>query len=129
MLRPQELQALCELTDRLGIRFLSDEIYHGISYGAVREATALEYSNNSAVVINSFSKYYSSKCACVCACVCVCVRACVCVFVCCVASCDVVVCTCCRPWKHHHSHWINSLTHMHSLRNILHIYTWIFVAQ
>jgi len=69
MLLPQELKALCELTDRLGIRFLSDEIYHGISYGAVREATALEYSHNSAVVINSFSKYYSSKCVRVRACV------------------------------------------------------------
>ena len=77
MLLPQELKELCELTDQLGIRFLSDEIYHGISYGAVREATALEYSHNSAVVINSFSKYYSSKCVCACACF----------------SCDVAVCT------------------------------------
>lgn len=59
MLTPQELQDLCELTDQHGIQFLSDEIYHGISYG-MKEATALQFSNN-AIVINSFSKYYSSK--------------------------------------------------------------------
>ena len=59
MLSPQELKELCELCDEHNITFLSDEIYHGISYGNP-EATALSYSKN-AVVINSFSKYYSSK--------------------------------------------------------------------
>lgn len=59
MLTPDELRELCELTDEHGIQFLSDEIYHGISYGT-KEATALQYSNN-AIVINSFSKYYSSE--------------------------------------------------------------------
>jgi aspartate/methionine/tyrosine aminotransferase len=59
MLTPKELQELCELTDAHHIQFLSDEIYHGISYGT-KAATALQYSNN-AVVINSFSKYYSSE--------------------------------------------------------------------
>jgi aspartate/methionine/tyrosine aminotransferase len=58
MLTPSELNDLCLLTDANGIQFLSDEIYHGISYG-VEEATALQFSPN-AVVINSFSKYYSS---------------------------------------------------------------------
>jgi aspartate/methionine/tyrosine aminotransferase len=58
MLAPSELQELCEVTDNHNIQFLSDEIYHGISYGK-EEATALRYSNR-AVVINSFSKYYSS---------------------------------------------------------------------
>ena len=57
MLTPDELKELCELCEKEGIRFLSDEIYHGISYGK-QEATALSYSN-SAIVINSFSKYYS----------------------------------------------------------------------
>ena len=60
MLTPNELQELCRVTDEHNIQFLSDEIYHGISYGN-DEATALQYSNN-VVVINSFSKYYSSKC-------------------------------------------------------------------
>jgi aspartate/methionine/tyrosine aminotransferase len=59
MLNPGELKNLCELCDQESIQFLSDEIYHGISYGK-KEATALEYSSN-ALIINSFSKYYSSK--------------------------------------------------------------------
>ena len=59
MLSPEELKDLCELCDEEGITFLSDEIYHGISYGK-EEATALDYSEN-CIVINSFSKYYSSK--------------------------------------------------------------------
>lgn len=59
MLLPDELQALCELTDQHDIQFISDEIYHGISYG-FPEATALQYSSK-ALIINSFSKYYSSK--------------------------------------------------------------------
>jgi aspartate/methionine/tyrosine aminotransferase len=58
MLTPEELKDLCELCDKEGIQFLSDEIYHGISYGTVAEDTALKYSKN-AIVINSFSKYYS----------------------------------------------------------------------
>lgn len=60
MLTPQELKDLCELCDEESITFLSDEIYHGISYGK-EEASALKFTTNS-IVINSFSKYYSSKC-------------------------------------------------------------------
>ncbi len=37
--------------------FISDEIYHGLTYGAPA-ATALSFSQD-AIVINSFSKYYS----------------------------------------------------------------------
>jgi aspartate/methionine/tyrosine aminotransferase len=59
MLSPNELRDLCELCHAEGIQFLSDEIYHGISYGKP-EATALSYSSK-AIVLNSFSKYYSSK--------------------------------------------------------------------
>jgi aspartate/methionine/tyrosine aminotransferase len=58
MLSPEELQELCQLCDQENILFMSDEIYHGISYGRHQEETALKFSN-SAVVINSFSKYYS----------------------------------------------------------------------
>ena len=57
MLTPSELQELCEVCDEHGVQFISDEIYHGISYGK-EEATALSYSKNT-IVINSFSKYYS----------------------------------------------------------------------
>lgn len=60
MLSPQELQDLCIVCDKYHIQFISDEIYHGISYGSQIEATALHYSSN-VIVINSFSKYYSSK--------------------------------------------------------------------
>ena len=59
MLTPEELRELCAVCEEEGIAFLSDEIYHGISYGK-EEATALSYSRE-AIVINSFSKYYSSK--------------------------------------------------------------------
>eukprot|EP00979_Chaetoceros_neogracilis_P008143 scaffold1798_cov273-Chaetoceros_neogracile.AAC.11 len=59
MLSPEELKGLCELCDEEGIQFLSDEIYHGISYGK-KEASALTYSSN-VIVLNSFSKYYSTS--------------------------------------------------------------------
>ena len=40
-----------------GIRMISDEIYHGITYGQ-KATTALAFGNE-AIVINSFSKYFS----------------------------------------------------------------------
>jgi aspartate/methionine/tyrosine aminotransferase len=58
MLSPEELHDLCALCDKHHIVFLSDEIYHGITYSGKVAATALEFTN-SAVVINSFSKYFS----------------------------------------------------------------------
>jgi aspartate/methionine/tyrosine aminotransferase len=63
MLNPDELKELCGLCEAENIQFLSDEIYHGITYGT-EEATALQFSSK-ALIINSFSKYYSSKQACV----------------------------------------------------------------
>jgi aspartate/methionine/tyrosine aminotransferase len=57
MLRPEELAAIATHCEANGIRLVSDEIYHGITYGA-REATAL-VSSDEAIVINSFSKYFS----------------------------------------------------------------------
>lgn len=57
MLSPAELKELCLVCDEHEIQFLSDEIYHGITYGK-KEATALEFSETS-IIINSFSKYYS----------------------------------------------------------------------
>ncbi len=49
-----ELTAYCEVE---GIRIISDEIYHGITYGDVRASSVLEYSSQM-IVTNSFSKYY-----------------------------------------------------------------------
>jgi aspartate/methionine/tyrosine aminotransferase len=48
---------LIEECQRVGARFVCDEIYHGIDYGA-RPVSALEISGD-VVVINSFSKYFS----------------------------------------------------------------------
>jgi aspartate/methionine/tyrosine aminotransferase len=56
MMLSQELGAICETCDRLGIAFISDEVYHGLTYGAPAE-TALKFSQN-AIVANSFSKYF-----------------------------------------------------------------------
>ncbi len=57
MLSGTELAAVARRCDELGIRLISDEIYHGITYGEPAE-TAHSVSD-SAVVVQSFSKYYS----------------------------------------------------------------------
>jgi aspartate/methionine/tyrosine aminotransferase len=57
MLEPERLDAIIRLCQRRGIRFISDEIYHGLTYG-MAERTALGVSSD-AIVINSFSKYFS----------------------------------------------------------------------
>ena len=56
MMTPEALAALIRASDELGIRFISDEIYHGLVYDGVAQ-TALATSDR-AIVINSFSKYY-----------------------------------------------------------------------
>jgi aspartate/methionine/tyrosine aminotransferase len=56
MMRPEALQSLVRMADEEGIRFISDEIYHGLDYAFAAE-TALRLSSN-ALVINSFSKYF-----------------------------------------------------------------------
>ena len=57
MLAPEELGALIRHCRDAGIRFVSDEIYHGITYGRPA-ATALGF-DDEAIVVNSFSKYFS----------------------------------------------------------------------
>lgn len=57
MLGEQELSALTSYCRKKGIRVVSDEIYHGIGFGT-RPVSALE-SDGQALVINSFSKYFS----------------------------------------------------------------------
>ena len=56
MMTREDLTSVCETCERLGIAFVSDEIYHGLTYTMPAE-TALRFSDN-AVVVNSFSKYY-----------------------------------------------------------------------
>ena len=57
MLRPAELDELARWCHAAGARLISDEIYHGISYGTPAATAAV--SSPSAVVVNSFSKYFS----------------------------------------------------------------------
>lgn len=58
MLAPEELRAIAGWCHRNGVRLVSDEIYHGLSWGTVAESTAAALSP-SAIVVNSFSKYWS----------------------------------------------------------------------
>ena len=57
MLHRDELAAIALWCDRNGVRLISDEIYHGLNYDSPI-ASAAEFSG-SAVVVNSFSKYFS----------------------------------------------------------------------
>jgi aspartate/methionine/tyrosine aminotransferase len=57
MLSRGDLQALVTWCGTSGVRLISDEIYHGICFGE-KAATALEFTQD-AIVVNSFSKYYS----------------------------------------------------------------------
>ena len=56
VLERDELAAIIATCDRLGVRFISDEIYHNLNYVG-GDTSALEFSHDH-VVINSFSKYY-----------------------------------------------------------------------
>ena len=57
MIDGEGLAALVSLCRERGIRLVSDEIYHGITY-EMRAQTALAFTDT-AIVINSFSKYFS----------------------------------------------------------------------
>jgi aspartate/methionine/tyrosine aminotransferase len=57
MIAQADLARLAGFCRDHGIRLISDEIYHGITYG-IEAATARAYGSE-AVVVNSFSKYYS----------------------------------------------------------------------
>ena len=57
MLSPDALRKTAEICAKSGIWFISDEIYHGLCFGQ-EQACALAYSND-AIIINSFSKYFS----------------------------------------------------------------------
>ena len=57
MIAPAELQRLYDYCRERGVRLVSDEIYHGIVYEG-EAATARQFGRD-AIVVNSFSKYYS----------------------------------------------------------------------
>ena len=57
MLAPDELTAIAAWCGARGVRLVSDEIYHGLQYSRpLATAAAL---NPDAIVVNSFSKYFS----------------------------------------------------------------------
>ena len=57
MIKASELKVLIDYCRKKSIRLISDEIYHGITYKKPAE-TAIKFSKE-AIVINSFSKYFS----------------------------------------------------------------------
>ena len=57
VIAPDQLKAIAEACHARGIRLISDEIYHGLVFEG-RADTAARYSP-SAIIINSFSKYFS----------------------------------------------------------------------
>lgn len=53
----EELAAIAQVCAQRGVRIVSDEIYHGLSYGEPAHSM-LEYAPG-AIIVNSFSKYFS----------------------------------------------------------------------
>lgn len=57
IIAPDELEAIARVCRERGVRIISDEIYHGLSY-AGRTPSMLEFAPD-ALIVNSFSKYFS----------------------------------------------------------------------
>ncbi|MEZ5861684.1 MAG: aminotransferase class I/II-fold pyridoxal phosphate-dependent enzyme [Geminicoccaceae bacterium] len=57
LIDPAELAAIARWCDARGVRLISDEIYHGITYG--RPGSTALASSTRAIVVNSFSKYWA----------------------------------------------------------------------
>ncbi|MFP6757450.1 MAG: pyridoxal phosphate-dependent aminotransferase [Alphaproteobacteria bacterium] len=57
MLRENEIAELVRWCDAGGVRLISDEIYHGITYGI--EPASARAMSETCVVVNSFSKYFA----------------------------------------------------------------------
>jgi len=62
VLPPDELAAIARWCEASGVQLISDEIYHGITYGAAAEDTGMAcawHTSREAIVVNSFSKYFT----------------------------------------------------------------------
>ncbi|MHA6628239.1 pyridoxal phosphate-dependent aminotransferase [Pseudonocardia sichuanensis] len=59
VLDPAELAAIAAHCERTGVQLVSDEIYHGISYAGSPATSSAWSSSREAIVVNSFSKYFS----------------------------------------------------------------------
>lgn len=58
MMSPAQLRDVAAWCDEHDVTLISDEIYHGVSYGDVEESCARQFGDR-AWVVNSFSKYFS----------------------------------------------------------------------
>ncbi len=56
---PTELAGIARWCAGNGVRLVSDEIYHGITYGDAVVATAAGHLDSGAIVVNSFSKFWA----------------------------------------------------------------------
>ncbi|MBW0100286.1 aminotransferase class I/II-fold pyridoxal phosphate-dependent enzyme, partial [Pseudonocardia sp. KRD-184] len=59
VLAPAELAALAAHCEATGVQLVSDEIYHGITYPGTPATSCAWGTSREAVVVNSFSKYFS----------------------------------------------------------------------
>ena len=59
VLEPAELAALAAHCEQRGIQLVSDEIYHGITFPGSPATTSAWETSREAVLVNSFSKYFS----------------------------------------------------------------------
>ncbi len=59
MLTPAELAALASWCEEHGVRLVSDEIYHGITYDSAHRQASAWQTSREAIVFSSFSKYFS----------------------------------------------------------------------
>ena len=57
MVTPAELAGIARWCDANGVRLISDEIYHGVTFAG--EASCAWQTSRRAIVVNSFSKYFS----------------------------------------------------------------------
>ena len=57
VLSDTELKEICRWCDDKGVRLISDEIYHGLSYD--KPTTTAAHHSDSAIIISGFSKYFS----------------------------------------------------------------------
>jgi aspartate/methionine/tyrosine aminotransferase len=59
MIPADELAALATWCEQNGVRLISDEIYHGITYGSGGATTSAWQTSRTGVIFGSFSKYFS----------------------------------------------------------------------
>ena len=57
VLSDDELKEICDWCEAHGVRLISDEIYHGLSYD--KPTTTAAHHSDSAIIVSGFSKYFS----------------------------------------------------------------------